>query len=76
MARVAGSALTGVGDVEASASGGMIWLELQADDVPSAGELGGHLIARKGAQHRYIWNPVILDRKEVKLRFHIEVIKD
>lgn len=38
-------ALTGVGDVEASAGGGVIRLELQTDDVPAAGQLGRHLMA-------------------------------
>lgn len=38
-------ALTGVGDVEASAGGGVIRLELQTDDVPAAGQLGRHLVA-------------------------------
>lgn len=44
--------------------------------MPTAGQLGGHLIARESTQHGYIRNPVIFDCKEVKLRLHIEVIKD
>ena len=69
-------ALTGVGDVEASAGGGVIRLELQTDDVPAAGQLGRHLVAWERAQHSYVWNPVIFDCEEVKLRLHVKVIKD
>ena len=73
---VGADALTGVGDVEAPAGGGVVRLELQADDVPTAGQLGRHLVARECAQHGYVLNPVIFDRKEVKLRLHVKVIKD
>lgn len=51
---VGADALTGVGDVEAPAGGGVVRLELQADDVPAAGQLGRHLVARECAQHSYV----------------------
>lgn len=68
--------LTGVSDVEAPAGRGVVGLELQADYVPAAGQLGGDLVTREGAQDGDIRNAVIFDRKEIKLRFHVEIVKD
>lgn len=68
--------LTGVRDVEPSARCGVIGLKLQADDVSTAGQLRGHLIAREGSKDRDVRNSVIFDSQEVELRLHIKVIED
>lgn len=72
----AGRPLTGVGDVEAAAGGGVVGLELQAHDVAAAGQLGGHLVAREGAQDRDVGGAIVLDGEEVELRLHVEVVED
>lgn len=70
------SPLTGICDVETSASGGVIRLKLQAYYVSTAGQLCRHLIARESSEDCDVRNPIIFDGKEVKLRFHIEIIED
>lgn len=68
--------LTGVCDVEPSARGRVIGLKLQAYYVSTAGQLCRHLIARESPEDCDVRNPIIFDRKEVKLRLHIEIIED
>lgn len=68
--------LTGVSDVEPSASRGVIRLKFQADHVPAAGQLGGHIIAGKCPEDSDVRNAVILDGEEVELWLHVEVVKD
>lgn len=54
----------------------MVGLELQADDVPAAGQLGGHLVARERAEDGDVRSPVVLDGEEVELGLHVEVVED
>lgn len=54
----------------------MVGLELQADHVPAAGQLGGHLVAREGPEDGHVRAAVVLDGEEVELRLHVEVIED
>lgn len=68
--------LTGVCDVEPSASCGVIRLKLQAYYVSTAGQLRRHLIARESSKDRDVRNSIIFDSKEVKLRLHVKIIED
>lgn len=67
---------TGVGDVESSGCVGVVRLELQAHDVPIAGDLWGHVLSGERPERGGLWHPLVLHNEIVELRLYLEVTEN